>query len=136
MDAALIDTDILSEVLKARDARVLDRARLYLHEHARFAFSAITFYEMMRGFRAAQATRQLSNFVTLAASSDILPVSLAVLDRAASLWADARAGGHPQDDADLIIAASALESGRMLVTGNISHFNWISALKIDDWRQP
>ena len=66
----------------------------------------------------------------------MVPVSLAVLDRAASLWADAHAGGHPRDDADLIIAATALESGRALVTGNVGHFNWIGGLKIDDWRQP
>jgi predicted nucleic acid-binding protein len=75
-------------------------------------------------------------FVALVGSSDVVPVSLAVLDRAASLWADAHAGGHPRDDADLIIAATALESGRALVTGNVGHFNWIGGLKIDDWRQP
>lgn len=125
MDEALIDTDILSEVLKAKDSRVLDRARLYLQEHGRFKFSAITFYEMMRGLRASQASRQLANFIALAATSDVLPVSMAVLDQAANLWADA----------DLIIAATALQSGCTLVTGNVSHFKWISALKIDDWRR-
>jgi predicted nucleic acid-binding protein len=136
MDEALIDTDILSEVLKAKDRTVLDHASLYLHQHGRFGFSAITFYEILRGFRASQAVRQLSHFVALAGGSDVLPVSLAVLDRAASLWADAHAGGHPRDDADLIIAATALESGRTLVTGNVSHFAWINGLKVDDWRQP
>lgn len=135
MDEALIDTDILSEVLKAKDSRVLDRARLYLQEHGRFKFSAITFYEMMRGLRASQASRQLANFIALAATSDVLPVSMAVLDQAANLWADAYTSGHPRDDADLIIAATALQSGCTLVTGNVSHFKWISALKIDDWRR-
>ena len=61
MDEALIDTDILSEVLKARDRKVLGRVRLYLKQHRRFGFSAITFYEMLRGFRATQAVRQLSS---------------------------------------------------------------------------
>ncbi len=136
MDHALLDTDILSEVLKARDKRVLDRASLYLHEQGRFSFSAITFYEILRGIRAAGAVRQLSIFGGLAGKSEVLPVSLAVLDRAASLWSDAHAGGHPRNDADLIIAATALDSGRVLVTGNVGHFGWIGGLKIEDWRQP
>jgi tRNA(fMet)-specific endonuclease VapC len=135
MDEALLDTDILSEVLKAKDARVLDRASLYLAEHQRFSFSAITLYEVIRGFRATRAVRQLSNFVKLVQGSDVLPVSIAVLDRAASLWADAQNSGQPRDDADLIIAATALEAGRVLVTGNVAHFSWIPQLRVEDWRQ-
>jgi hypothetical protein len=34
----------------------------------------------------------------------------------------------------LIIAATALETGRALVTGNTAHFGWIPALTIEDWR--
>ena len=136
MDEALLDSDILSEVLKAKDRRVLDRANRYLAQHQRFAFSAVTLYEIIRGFRATQAVRQLNNFVQLTQGSDVLPVSLEVLDRAATLWADAHTAGHPRDDADLIIAATALEAGRVLVTGNTSHFAWIPQLRVEDWRQP
>jgi predicted nucleic acid-binding protein len=56
--------------------------------------------------------------------------------RAAELWADARTGGQPHDDADLIIAATALETGRVLVTGNVPHFAWITGLRLEDWRHP
>lgn len=135
MDEALIDTDILSELLRGRNVHVLSRAQAYLGEHGRFTFSAITYYELLRGFRARGAARQLQSFTQLAGSSEVIPISLAVLDRAAALWSDARHGGHPQNDADLIIAATALESGRVLVTGNVHHFAWVAGLKIDDWRQ-
>jgi tRNA(fMet)-specific endonuclease VapC len=134
MDEALLDTDILSEVLKAKNPQVLDTASRYLAEHQRFAFSAITFYEIVRGLRANQAVRALAEFLKLAGGSDVLPVSLSVLKRAAELWAEARQAGYPSDDADLIIAASALESQRVLVTGNTSHFAWISGLSLADWR--
>jgi len=56
--------------------------------------------------------------------------------RAAELWCDAWAGGHPHDDADLIIAATAREHGRVLVTGNTPHFAWVQGLRLEDWRQP
>jgi tRNA(fMet)-specific endonuclease VapC len=102
MDEALLDTDVLSEVIKRKDRHVLATAGRYLAEHQRFAFSAITAYEIIRGMRANHATRQLAAFLKVVGTSDVLPVSWPVLLRAADLWADARNGGHPRDDADLV----------------------------------
>jgi predicted nucleic acid-binding protein len=136
MDAALLDTDILSEVLKRKDRRVLAKARQYLVEHRRLAFSAITLYEIVRGLRVNRATRQLAAFLKTVGTSEVVPVSVPVLMRAAELWAGARAGGLPHDDADLIIAATALEGQRVLVTGNTAHFAWVPGLTLEDWRQP
>jgi tRNA(fMet)-specific endonuclease VapC len=134
MDESLLDTDILSEVLKAKNPQVVGVAARYLAEHGRFAFSAITLYEILRGLRANRATRAMGEFLKLADNSEILPVTTAVLERAANLWADARQGGHPQNDADLIIAATAIEANRVLVTGNAPHFAWILGLSLADWR--
>jgi tRNA(fMet)-specific endonuclease VapC len=136
MDAALLDTDILSEVLKRKDRQVPATARQYLAVHPRLAFSAITVYEIIRGLRAKRATRQLAAFLKTVGTSDVFPISIPVLMRAAELWANARAAGHPHDDADLIIAATALEGQRALVTGNTAHFSWIPGLTLADWRQP
>jgi tRNA(fMet)-specific endonuclease VapC len=134
MDEALLDTDILSEVLKRKVPHVLQAAGQYLAVHQRLSFSAMTVYEILRGLRARQATRQLSQFLHTVGTSDVHPVSLSVLQRAAELWAEARSGGHPHNDADLIIAATALEAERVLVTGNTSHFAWINGLRLADWR--
>lgn len=134
MDEALLDTDILSEVLKANDRVVLGHAQGYLAVHHCFAFSAITFYEVLRGLLAKQATRQLSKFLDTARSSDVFPIDLSVLRRAAEFWAEAQTHGHPRDDADLIIAATAIESGRELVTGNLPHFIWVPGLRVTNWR--
>ena len=134
MDEALIDTDILSEILKAKNKRVLEIADQYLAYYQRFAFSAITFYEILRGFRANRAIRAIDEFVKLADNSEVLPISVPVLRRAADLWVDARQGGHPRNDADLIIAATAIEARRVLVTGNTAHFNWMPGLLLADWR--
>ena len=50
-------------------------------------------------------------------------------------WVDT-GSGHPQTDADLIIAATALEHSRVLVTGNTTHFAWIPSLTLENWRAP
>ena len=81
-------------------------------------------------------TDMLSEILKSVGTSDVFPVSLPVLMRAADLWAEGRNGGHPHNDADLIIAATALETQRVLVTGNTSHYSWISGLRLQDWRMP
>lgn len=134
MDDTLLDTDVLSEILKGRNAQVAATGDRYLAEHGRFTFSAITFYEVLRGLRASAATRSLDKFLELANESEILPVALPVLKRAADLWVEAMQGGYPRNDADLIIAATAVEAQRILATGNTEHFGWIHGLTLADWR--
>jgi tRNA(fMet)-specific endonuclease VapC len=136
MDATLLDTDMLSEVLKRKNPRILSHARRYLAAHSRLAFSSMTVYEIVRGLKATGATQQLAQFNAVVASSDVIPIDTAILMRATDLWAEGKRGGHPSDDADLIIAATALETGRILITGNTAHYSWIFGLALDDWRNP
>lgn len=134
MDAALLDTDILNEVLKQKNAVVVLQASAYLQEHGQFAIAAISRYEVIRGLRDANATAQLSRFATFCQNTLVFPITDAVLDRAANLWVHARQGGHPRSDADLMIAATALEHGRVLVTANTAHFVWVPGLEVANWR--
>jgi predicted nucleic acid-binding protein len=136
MDIALLDTDMLNEVLKQKNAQVVQHASAYLGQHGQFALSSMTRYEVVRGLKEKQAAKQLARFTTFCQRSLILPITEAMLDRAADLWVAARRGGHPGRDADLIIAATALEHNRALVTGNTPHFEWIPGLKLANWRQP
>lgn len=136
MDAALIDTDILNEILKQKHPLVVQRAAAYLQQHGRFSLSAITRYEIMRGLKEIKATAQLLRLDAFCRHATVLPIMDSTLGRASDLWATARQGGHPANDADLIIAATALESGLSLATGNTGHFAWIPGLRVEDWRQP
>ncbi len=45
MDPALLDTDILSEVIKLRDPVVRQKALAYTQMHGPLAFSSMTRYE-------------------------------------------------------------------------------------------
>ncbi len=134
MDASLLDTDILTEVFKLRNQTVAANAAAYLQQHGQLAMSAMTWFEVIRGLRHKRASKSLKRFELLCAQMLIIPISGDVLDATADLWVDARDGGHPQRDADLIIAATALVHNRTLVTGNTPHFQWISGLPITNWR--
>jgi tRNA(fMet)-specific endonuclease VapC len=134
MDAALLDSDILSEVIKQRDQVVKQKAVEYLAAQGQFAFSAFSRFEIERGYKEKRAMRQLARFASFCRHSMVLAISDSILNRASDLWAFAREHGHPHSDADVIIAATALETQRLLVTGNIAHFTWVPSLKIENWR--
>ena len=136
MQPSLLDTDILSEFLKKKNPTVLQHGAQYLAQYQRFSISAITRYEVMRGLKDKGATQQLKKFEVFCQNNEIFPISDAILDRASDLWVEGRKGGHPRRDPDLIIAATALQHGRSLVTGNTSDFDWIPGLTIENWRDP
>jgi predicted nucleic acid-binding protein len=136
MELSLLDTDILSEVMKLRNPTAQQKALTYVQEHGQLAISAITRHEVLRGYRDQNATSQLVRFAVFCQDATGLAVTDSIFDRAADLWVIGRRGGHPHDDADLIIAATSLEHGRVLVTGNTPHFGWIPGVRLADWRQP
>lgn len=134
MDASLLDTDMLNEVLKKKNSNVVRRAAAYLAEHGKFAISSMTRYEALRGLKEKGATAQLTRFDTFCAKAILLPVSDELFDTAAELWVAGRRRGLAPKDADLVIAATAIHHHRALITGNTAHFSWIPGLNIENWR--
>lgn len=135
MQEALLDTDILSEVLRRKNANVVSHASEYLQEHGTFTFSSITWYEILRGLKYKDAKKQRKNFDVFYANSIVLPITNAILERASDLWVQGESEGHPHRDADLIIGATAMENGLSLVTGNTVHFSWMPGLTVENWRE-
>jgi predicted nucleic acid-binding protein len=68
--------------------------------------------------------------------SEVLPLTDPIIMRAAELYADLKRRGQLISDADLLIAATALEHGRVLVTNNVAHFQRIPNLPVISWRTP
>ena len=130
----LLDSDTLIDVLRQRNPRVTPRAAAYLQAEGHFTFSSLTRYEVLRGLILRNAQMQLVTFNAFCQNSQILPLTQVVLDRAAQLWAEGWQLGRSVQDADLIIAATALETGLALATSNTPHFNWIHGLVVEDWR--
>jgi tRNA(fMet)-specific endonuclease VapC len=132
----LLDTDTLSEILKQRDENVVQAAQAYLGEYQRFTISVLTRYEVLRGLRAKGAVRQELAFDALCQHSYILPVTDPIAVRAAAIYADLQQRGELIGDADILIAATALEHGILLATGNVEHYERIPGLQTINWREP
>jgi|SRR6266498_484990 len=130
--AALLDTDILSALMRQHPT-ALARTRVYLTVHHRLTFSSITRYEILRGLYAKNATAQVATFDRLCDVSRILPLTDAIVVRAATIYANLHQRGTLIGDADILIAATGLEHGLVVVTNNENHYNRITGIQLENW---
>ncbi len=100
MPKSLLDTDTLSAIIK-QNAVVLARSNEYLSIYGLFTFSIITRYEILRGLNAKQASAQIAAFEKLCAVSKVLPLTDAVVQKAAGIYGDLHKHGGLIGDADI-----------------------------------
>ena len=135
MPKSLLDTDTLSAVIKQNPV-ALSHSRNYLATYQMLTFSLITRCEVLRGLRAKNATIQITAFEVLYGVSEVLPLTDAVAQRAAAIYGDLYQRGQLIGDADILIAATAMENGLICVTNNKNHFKRIPSLSLDNWLKP
>lgn len=135
MNRALIDTDIISYFLKG-DPVVLTHFEEYLAHFDTIEISLITYYEIMSGLLAKNASSQLNIFESFISQSLILPLTEGSVKISSEIYGFLRKAGNPLDDIDLLIAGVALENDLVLVTNNLRHFSRIPNLKTENWKVP
>jgi len=102
-----------------------------VHQH--LTFSIITRYEILRGLHAKHATAQVTAFDRLCSVSRILSLTDEIVVRAATIYADLHQRGTLIGDADILIGATGIEHGLVVVTNNTNHYNRIAALHLENW---
>jgi tRNA(fMet)-specific endonuclease VapC len=117
----ILDTDILSNVMR-QNSSVLEKAKEYLKTYPRFTFSIITSYEILRGLKAKNASKQLQAFETFSSVSEILSITPEIISRASDIYADLYKGGDLIGDEDSVLA-----------TNNEKHFSRIKELNTVNW---
>jgi tRNA(fMet)-specific endonuclease VapC len=128
----LLDTDVLSALMR-RVPSAVNRARTYLADHQQLTISLVTRFEILRGLKAKRATTQLTVFDSFCANNEVLPITDQIIVRAADIYAGLHIGGQLIPDADILIAATALENGLVMATNNVADFTRIANLRIDNW---
>lgn len=136
---AVLDTDIVSELLKRANETVRARAVEYRRQQGPLSVSAVTVLEIVDGWhrvgrpeRAREALRRLGD-------TKVLPLDAEVAVIAGEISAALNQRGAVIGFADICIAATALRHRRVLVTGNTAHFERVTAagfpLTLEDWRR-
>ena len=133
----LPDTDILSNLLKRAPSTALI-ARLASVPPERQFTSSITLGELFYGAhrlgtRANLLLERLDR--TLLPNLPTLPFDEAAARCYGEVRAELERQGMPLGDADLRIGSIALARNLTVVTGNLSHFQRIPGLTVENWLQ-
>ena len=111
MSKVLLDTDILSEILKGKSAVVTAKAEKYLAQQGCFTTSAITVAEIVYGFRRVGREDRVMQFEASLETAEVLPLDDAAARLAGRINADLERVGRVIGMPDVLIAATALRNG-------------------------
>jgi tRNA(fMet)-specific endonuclease VapC len=138
LNKALLDTDILSEIIKGFDRTVAGNATNYRTTFGRYTLSAISVMEVVQRFQMNQSFRRLQTFVASLASQEVLAFDEDDGVLAGHIAGELHRVGRPIGIADTMIAAIALRHQLELVTGNVAHFQYVQQagypLTLINWR--
>ncbi len=138
LNKSLLDADIFSEILRAKNPAVIARANAYFARFECYTISAMTVMEIVQGWHRLQRDDRISQFLDTIDTAEVLPMTIEVAELAGRMFGDLQRNGQPIGVADTVIAATAIENNLVLVTGNQAHYQRIQALNydliIDNWR--
>lgn len=120
----LVDTDVLIWHLRG-----YPQATRRLDELGALTLSAVSYLEVLQGMRNKAEMVAVKKMLQHRAAT-LLPVSEAITQSAIELM-ESITLSHGLQMGDALIAATALEHGLPVLTGNVKHFGAIQGLKIE-----
>jgi len=130
----VLDTNIVSYLLRDIDP-VSQQFAQAANQGDQFFLSPVVDYEIRRYLDLKGARRSLDRYQSLVRSWTPSLLETPDWHRAAMLWAERHRRGLGIEDADLLIAVTALKEEAVLVSHNGSDFKELG-LRIDDWLIP
>jgi tRNA(fMet)-specific endonuclease VapC len=126
----LLDTDVCVSLLRG-NRTVIEKRKQYPDQIAvSFMTVAELFYGAEKSGNPAKNKSLVEQFLI---TVNIINSNRAIMKRFGKLKASLEKSEDMLADADLLIAATALETCDLLVTGNIKHFSKIGELKLENW---
>jgi tRNA(fMet)-specific endonuclease VapC len=139
MDRSLLDTDTFSEIIKGKNAVVLQYARAYRQQFGHYSVSCVTITELVKGLQKRTREDQIQNLIAGLTNEELLPLDLDAAIIAGRIYGELEKSGQTIGRIDPLIAGVAIANNLVLVTGNIKHFERVVGLgfplKLADWRQ-
>jgi len=122
-EPCLVDTDVIIWHMRGNE-----KARDAIYRLEKPVISIITQMELVQGLRNKQEQAALHRFLDQR-GIEVLPVNAIISQRALFLMEEWRLS-HQMLMADALIAATAIEHGLSLLSGNAKHYRFLSSLKL------
>lgn len=126
----MLDTDMFSFVVDGRHPEV--RRKVAKKQNA-VSISVLTLAEALFGARKKNSQRLESLVGMFRELFPVVPWSENAAEAYALIRTQLETSGSPIGEMDMLIAASAIAGGYVLVTNNIRHFQRIQGLSIENW---
>lgn len=126
----MLDTDISSYLIRGDHPEVTDAFRQHFPD---VCISAITAAELQYGAQKRKSqllTRNVNAYCNLV---PICEWTREAAETYAEMRVELEKHGTPVGSLDMLIAASAIAEGAILVTNNIAHFSKIGKLRVENW---
>jgi len=128
----ILDTNVCIGLLKGKSSFLRTKIENILTDH--IIIPAIVRFELYYGAykssRREETLQKLNEFLT---SFETIELDNHIAETAGKIRADIEKQGTPIGPYDLLIGASALYTGYVLVTHNTKEFSRIPGLMIEDW---
>lgn len=128
----LLDTDVCISLLRG-NRKVIERRKDFADE---VSVSFMSVAELFYGAeKSANPSKNKSVVEQFLLTVHVINSNRNIMKRFGYLKAHLEQSGIPLADADLLIAATALETCTLLVTGNTKHFSRIKELDLANWME-
>lgn len=123
----LIDTDVLIWYLRGNE-----KARRCVEKAGRFSLSVVTYMELVQGMADK---RELAMFrrTMRAWQAEVIYIDREISSKA-MVYVEEHCLSHSLQLADALIAATAIQCGQSLLTGNARHYRVIKELDLKPYR--
>lgn len=127
-----MDTNIITAFLKGNPT-VVERVKQYTDEHGSLTISIISYYEILRGLKGLGNKKKLQAFNRFINDCEVEELGRPVVEKAADIYVNLKNQGKLVEDADILVAATAVDKGLVVVTDNEKHFRRIKGLEVENW---
>ena len=132
MKRCTLDTNIITAFLK-NDLRVVQRVSDYLELFEKLTINIISYYEILRGLKDLGNEEKLKRFEGFIQENELVSIRKETVEKAAEIYAYLKKEGNLIEDADILMASTAIVEDLVLITNNIKHFKRVKSLRIDNW---
>lgn len=126
----ILDTDVCIEILRGNEDVIQRCAATRSDVATTFMTAGELYYGASKSDSSTQRRITVDDFLTTLPVLNMTPASAKHFGR---LKARLETDGERLADADLLIASITLTRGGVVVTGNVSHYNRIPDVDIEDW---
>ena len=132
MKRCTLDTNIITAFLK-NDSRVVERGSDYLEFFDKLTINIISYYEILRGLKDLGNEEKLRKFDNFMQENELVFITKEAVEKAAEIYAYLKKEGNLIEDADILMASTAIVENLVLITNNIRHFKRVKDLRLDNW---